>query len=468
MDDEMMNGLPNMTPSVFDSIKVIFGGWGFWVQIISAAIFVVIVMSMKKRKLDKPLQFLWKLPLLVAMFVAINVIMIALTMKLRILAGVGSWLAYALGVMIYSVLFCKYDYQARKVVASICISTIVIVNEVGGVFGMFMERSVEGFDNGYVKAAADVLLVGATWFLIKCPVWKYYVSPPAALLGQTSNILSTITVIIYDIFRVNLFGMNEDKYMQLLMSVIMLMLYVTNTVAYQMIYRLSQEQTHVLDLQASTQMDKSAASLLAVTENNLNELHKINHDIQNQYTYMRLLLKNGSYEELDKYFEELTGTFSEPLVPFVDCGNRVLDLIFNMENAKAKEAGVVLDIKAAPPHTLPFRDIDLCNLYANLIDNAIEACVAEKNIGQTVHVTVNVRGDYLFTQVVNPTKKDKRFLDRNPITTKDDRRLHGKGMSIVKGIIKRYNGRYAARIEDGMYYAEFFIDLTYKQEATNE
>ena len=38
--------------------------------------------------------------------------------------------------------------------------------------------------------------------------------------------------------------------------------------------------------------------------------------------------------------------------------------------------------------------------------------------------------------------------------------MHGKGMSIVKGIVKRYNGRYAARIENGMYYAEFFIDLT--------
>ena len=205
-----------------------------------------------------------------------------------------------------------------------------------------------------------------------------------------------------------------------------------------------------------------------MTENNLNELHKINHDIQNQYAYMRMLLRNQSYEALDKYFEELTGTFSEPLVPFVDCGNRVLDLIFNMENAKAQELGVAFDVKAAPPHTLPFRDVDLCNLYANLIDNALEACAAEKLPNAAVHVTVNVRGDYLFTQISNPTVKDKSFLEKGGGTTKSDHILHGRGRGIVRDIVKRYNGRVAARIENGVYYAEFMLDLTYQQEEAHE
>ena len=93
---------------------------------------------------------------------------------------------------------------------------------------------------------------------------------------------------------------------------------------------------------------------------------------------MQAMLAEKDYSGLEDYFAELTGTFAEPLVPFVDCGNHALDLIFNMENAKAQDVGVRLDIKAAPPHTLQISDLDLCKLYTNVIDNAIEACVAEK------------------------------------------------------------------------------------------
>lgn len=87
--------------------------------------------------------------------------------------------------------------------------------------------------------------------------------------------------------------------------------------------------------------------------------------------------------------------------------------------------------------------------------------------GAKVSVLVNVRGDYLFTQIANPTTKDKSFLE-NRRTTKADSRLHGLGTSIARSIVKRYNGRYAVRIEGGVYYAEFMLDLTYQQEEKHE
>ena len=441
--------------------------WGYWIQVFCASLFTYLVLSRRAGDLKKPWRILIKLLFFIASFVVTQLAFSILSFYYRIFMGVGTWVAYALSVTLFGLVFSEYPRRSRAVVIAICISTIVIVNEFGTAFGMLLERAIPGFNSVFVNAAADVLLVFVAWFLLSHPVWNYYVSTPALILSVATNGLSALTVVIYDMFRVYSFGPDESAASMFLMSLILLALYLINTIGYQMICRLSAEQTQVLELQARTQMDKSAASLLAVTENNLTELHTIKHDIQNQYAYMRMLLRNRSYDALEEYFAELTGSFSESVVPFVDCGSRVLDLIFNMEHAKAQELGVELRIKAAAPHVLPFRDVDLCNLYTNLIDNALEACASEKLPDAFVEVSVSVRGDYLFTQVVNPTKKDKSFLDRVQ-TTKPDRRTHGKGMSIVRGIVNKYNGRYSARIENRMFYAEFLLDLTCEQEETDE
>ena len=440
---------------------------GFWLQVICAAIFSYLVMGHRKKAWRQPLVMLGKVLFLIVSFLIIHLFLSALTLRFRFLAGIGSWLAYIGGVVLFSRTFCRYAPNAQRVTAACCFSSIIIINELGAVLGTALAACFPPFDSGVVKIAASLLLIPVSLILRYKPVWRYEISNPAADLNVSSNILSALVVIAYDLFRVHLFGPVESWVSMLLMSLVMIALFLINMVSYQMIYRLSQEHTSVLELQAATQMNKSAASLMAVTESNLNELHKINHDIQNQYAYMRALLARKAYDELDDYFAELTGTFSEPLVPMVECGNRVLDIIFNMERAKAQEMGVALDILAAPPHALPFRDLDLCNLYANVMDNAMEACVSEKIPDPQVSVTVNVSGDYLFTRVSNPTTKDASFLRGAIGTTKRDKRTHGKGLDIVRGIVKKYGGTMDVRIENGAFVVEFLLDTCVrKEEAT--
>ena len=111
------------------------------------------------------------------------------------------------------------------------------------------------------------------------------------------------------------------------------------------------------------------------------------------------------------------------------------------------------------PHELPFRERDLVKLYTNLIDNAIEACVAEKHNAPTISIAVNIVGNYLFTRIQNPTNKKKSFLDSGVRTTKGDTHGHGMGMSIVRGIIQKYDGSIRYTIENGMFVVEFMLCL---------
>ena len=173
---------------------------------------------------------------------------------------------------------------------------------------------------------------------------------------------------------------------------------------------------------------------------------------------MRILLNEGKIDELNEYFGELLGTFSDNIVQFIDCGNPVLNTILNMENAKAKEAGVSLDVKVAVPSELPFSNLDLCKLITNVIDNAIEACVSEGIDDAVIAVQITVNDQYFLMSVTNPTKKPTEFTE-SLHTTKKDSLQHGMGTRIIRETVKKYDGAITQKIADGRWRTELMIAM---------
>lgn len=433
------------------------GDPAYWVQNLSAAVFIYIVMGFSLTDIRTVWRPIVKILFSVAAALTIHVGLSVLAFYNRAFAGVGTWLAYLGATALFAVVFCRYELNAKLVAAAFTFATIITTFELGATTGRVLEIGFR-VNSLITKLAANILIVLEGVMLTRHRVSKYYVSRHAALLTLFCSGSSAAAVIAYDLFAVHVFPRGGDIGTAGLMSIILAALYAINTACYLMIYRISREETHVLDLSAENQMNKSAQALMAVTEQNLTELHKIKHDSENQYAYMRALLESGDYDGLREYFDELTGTFAEPLVPIVDCGNHALNVIFQMEGAKAREAGVRLDVRAAPPHELPVSELDLVKLYTNVIDNAIEACVSENAEEPSVSVTVTPKGDYLYTRVENPTKKPESFL-KNGSTTKADKRIHGKGMTIVSEIVRKNGGTIVNRIENGIFVTEFMLDI---------
>lgn len=243
------------------------------------------------------------------------------------------------------------------------------------------------------------------------------------------------------------------------MSIILILFLLIDTITYRMAWQISREQTQNLELQAERQLNESATQLLKMADHNLLELHKIKHDIRNQYAYMQILLRQKSYDDLENYFFELLGSFAEPLVATVECGNRVLDAILNMEATNAHRVGASLDLKIAVPKELPFKEIDLCKLLTNIIDNSIEAVEREKCDDKTIYISMSPHRDYLYIEVSNETKKSPKDLENGLITSKYDKKAHGKGEAIIKSVVHKYNGHIRNYIEDNRFKVEILLDM---------
>lgn len=235
------------------------------------------------------------------------------------------------------------------------------------------------------------------------------------------------------------------------------------------------EQARSLDLLAERQRADSEKDLVRLTTKQLDDLRQLRHDIKNQYAYMRILLTEKRFDELEEYFQRQDGELAVLAAP-LDCGNRCVSIVLNMERQKAEAAGVSLHTKLVVPPVLPFPDEELCSLLSNLIDNAIEECVRlgeyfPKYREEGVSVSINPgnpSSDYLYIEVKNPT--DRKSLSRRAdgiVSTKDDGALHGYGTRIITRLAEKYNGSALFGAADGVFTARVILDMMgTKEEAT--
>ena len=66
---------------------------------------------------------------------------------------------------------------------------------------------------------------------------------------------------------------------------------------------------------------------------------------------------------------------------------------------------------------------------------------------------------YHFT-VTNSCSEAPELEDGEPVTTKDDRFIHGYGLLNVKNITEKYDGMYGFDYKDGIYTADVVLNVT--------
>lgn len=161
---------------------------------------------------------------------------------------------------------------------------------------------------------------------------------------------------------------------------------------------------------------------------------KLHHDMKHHMNVLYHMLGNGEEEEARQYIGSLQETI--PMLSIKSwTGIDVVDVILNEMEKKAEVKGVSLNIKA---HMLPldllFEKKDMCVLFANLLDNAVEAALSEINI-----IIKYVRG-MLLVQIENDYQTRPILENGRLVTTKKDKSNHGFGTQNIKQVIDKYHG----------------------------
>lgn len=178
-----------------------------------------------------------------------------------------------------------------------------------------------------------------------------------------------------------------------------------------------------------------------IAERNMEEIEAIRQNMGNQLKAIYDLAGSGDSREKIREMLDFSSDHLKGSSPMRYCGNSVVNAILTIKSQSAREKDIAMESECSIPEEIGIEMIDLCSLFTNLIDNAIEACekVAEKE-KRSLSVRAGLRGGYLTVKVENtyaqaPVKEKGRIL-----TSKQDKDNHGYGLKLVEDIAKKYNG----------------------------
>lgn len=180
------------------------------------------------------------------------------------------------------------------------------------------------------------------------------------------------------------------------------------------------------------------------------------HDYHNHLQSLKVYVQSDQKPQAVSYLDRLEKDL-ESVDDLIRTGNVAMDAILNSKLSLAMQRGIAVDYSAAVPQKLTVRDIDLCVIIGNLIDNAVEACDKIEEGRKFIRLYIGVLKDQLYISVTNATTELVRKLDAEYVTNKKGN--HGRGLKRINLAVEKYEGFVNRKNEPGVFVTEIMLPL---------
>lgn len=187
-----------------------------------------------------------------------------------------------------------------------------------------------------------------------------------------------------------------------------------------------------------------------------NELRRVKHDMVNQLIAIKSYLDNADISGGQQYVAELTDQLQH-ISSTINTGNNALDAILSTKKSLAESKGIVFNTEIRIQERLPLDPKDLCIIFGNALDNAIEACDRlPENVEKYIDLLLVQDAHALFCTLSNtaPANNDRRFT-----TSKADKINHGFGLQNIRDALANYGAEPSIEQEGETFSLSFNIIL---------
>ncbi len=183
------------------------------------------------------------------------------------------------------------------------------------------------------------------------------------------------------------------------------------------------------------------------------------HDFNNHLLAIKALYENGHQEQAVKYIDDLSEQSHERLLP-AKTGSDTLDLLLFKKHQQAYDIGIRVQFRIGCSLAgTAVTDYDLCSLFGNILDNAIEAVQKQKTAERLILLRVERQNSMLFISCENPYEGELAKQDGELKTTKKDAANHGIGLASVKQVCKKYKGSMELETENKIFRVSILLNL---------
>jgi hypothetical protein len=191
-------------------------------------------------------------------------------------------------------------------------------------------------------------------------------------------------------------------------------------------------------------------------QNSQKEIRRYKHDMKNHFLYLSSLSKDNKTEEMKQYIDSLSGQW-ESIPQLHSTGSTVVDALIYGKSFWLEQNNITLTIEGQFTSELSVEAIDLCTIFTNAIDNAIEAnakCSDDEH--RYLKIIIKSSQNHYLIVFENPVNAPVTITD-NSIRTNKAGAGHGLGLANIERALMKYDGSLKIDSTDNIFILEAVI-----------
>ena len=220
--------------------------------------------------------------------------------------------------------------------------------------------------------------------------------------------------------------------------------------------RIDEEQQRSFHYHAQAAVYKMMAEQYQRTE-------RLRHDMKNHIIALSGLCKDKEWEKIGHYLKRLESAGLEGDGDLT--GSRVVDALLCGKRQWARKKKIRWECDVQIPRASGISEFDLCIIFGNLLDNALEACERVAGEGRFIHMQAGMVKSYFLLEIKNSTDstvsrgvscdavemRGAGVMHKAGVTHKGNTIEHGIGLQNVSDVVNQYNGSMNLEAEDGTF-----------------
>ena len=355
-------------------------------------------------------------------------------------------------------------FYTGNILKKIYLSTVlVLLTIVSSLLTLYIVSWVSNIDYAKLIERSDIIRILTNvmcklfFFISVKIVLKYLRKEKIHVAAHTTLIYAVLlvaSVLAIVKIRNGLFNCKIDAVFSTYITIVII---IVDLCLYLMLHYYSESSQRQLDIEMQKLTIQQQQKDIETIIQDYYEILKIRHDIKRNLSIAAEMLNEKEYDKLGAFIKSFQDNNIGNIKTYINTSNRMFNAIINQKLSEAEQRNIKIEcfIFNDLSDFNGMSDQELCLIFLNLLDNAIEAEAEVENPIIKLNIFQN-RG-YVCFKIENIV--DKNILETNPNlhTTKQDKRMHGVGLKSVREIIDRHDGIFNFSQNEKWFSAEIML-----------
>ncbi len=212
------------------------------------------------------------------------------------------------------------------------------------------------------------------------------------------------------------------------------------------------------------QLQRAQYSLLG---DRVEQTRKARHDLRFHLQAIERFALSRDTEGLLSYISQLKERAGVDEALSGICDNYAVEAVAGYYLSLINKTGAVADVSIRISNSIPFPAADLCVIWGNCMENAMEALSAAPEGNRLLRIRAE-ETEHTLTVLIGNTYAGERKTENGVYPSTKHGDGHGVGLESVTAVVKRHNGAISIETKEGLFMVSILLFLPPGREAAGE